>query len=784
MYDIPQVDAFEKGTSVDFNRQGQFARAGMTALVRQALVPTLAWADFTATFANGSFVLNVSDGFLYKEGAQHKTEAPTPINLVNDAPPSPGLKRIISIVAYALPAQPVAPENREFATQVTPASGNVPATYQQETRTTNTVNRQIARVARYAGDVAPQPTPPTLAADLCEVARVVLGQGGIESVTFVEANRITNLTGERARLDGVIEFVDGVGVRVDTIDKNLAALAARSAPVLSDATLRQILRTLSTVSQATKIKTGDLSFGIDYGLDLRASDNTYAGYQAAVEDGIRFPWVSSKETPLSLYTPGDPVTKVISGLLLPDFDEETRLNVEGMDGTLSISNQVNSTVTAVQVTIPRSAVRTGEPFTTCVNQQWWQEGSYDPVTQIFTRAGEAYQVQSITDVGFGRGHEWVRLYKVWTDTWTETRWDVITTQIGLNGAIRGQTFRVPDFGYLTSLELPFTTIDPAYGVTLLLCEATTSGTPNLNRVLERCDLAANAIVADAAGKVRTKFAFRPAFVKPGKLYAWVTVTRGNYALATVKGNKFAEGTSFLTTDNGGFFQGDPVIDFAFNANFARFKSPRVEVRLNDIDNTNGDVISALKFLYGSVIPDGTRIVHMAKKSGGDWQSVGEVTKASTQTPLPTLGVGPFSSTPLPVSVQHKLVFVGTTTLMPAVDLTQAWVTALKLGAARYHVSTVLNFGTSCNRAEVQVTVDGPFDPVNHSTLCKLLVGGTLVDPSATSFVDDASKPGQRTYTYAFTFTTATSARIVLPGALTSILSTFHVESRFFRAWLV
>jgi hypothetical protein len=781
MFDVVNIEPYQKATSVDLTRNGQLTRQAMTAQTRQMLLRSLGWADFTFTYANGGFVVNVSQGDLWKEGAQYRTLAETPVDLVGATPPSDGLFRIVQIVAFANPPKNDAPENREFAVVVTPATANSAAVYQTETRQTNTLNRQIATISKVQGDLAPQPTAPTVAADQCVVATVVLGRSGIVSVTPSSLTQVPNLGDVRDSVIFLDEFVQGQGKRIDTLDKNLAALGARIPQNLSDATIRQLLATVSSLTQQTKLKTGDLSFGIDYALDLSQTDNTYAGYAANVDDGIRFPWVSTKEIPMTLYTPGDPVSKVVSNLLLPAFTEESRLSVEGMDGSLSISNQVNTTLTAVQVSIPRTSVRYGPSFDVCVNSQFWQTGQYDPTTQIFSRGGETFQTSMVYNAaGLFAWH--YTFQQMFIDTWTDTRWDYLTTPIGLNGAIRAQTFRAPDFGYITSLDIPFVAVDNTYGVTVMLCETKNDGSPNMNRVLERSDLAANAIVGDSNGAVRTKFNFRPCFVKPGVLYAWVTVTRGNYSIATVKNNKFAEGTSFLTTDAGGYFQGDPTVDFAFTANFARFASPRVEVRLNDVDNANGDVISALKFLYGSILPDGTKIIHMARRSGGDWSVISEV--MSGQRPLSALAAGPFSTAPLPASVQQKVVFVGTTTVMPAIDLTQAWVTAMRLGTTRNHISLPINLGTNCNRCEVTVVVAGKFDPAQHTTACNLIVNGATVTPSSTTFTDDPLTPGRRTYVYGFTMPTTNTIRVQLPGTLTSNLVAYHVESRFQRSWLV
>jgi len=785
MFDTVEIGLNQKVTSRDINRIGTFARAAMTASVRHTIMPGLAFADFSFVYAG--FQLTVSEGFLYKDGGQYRAAAATVINLVGDTPPSDGLKRIVSVVGYTIPAKSDAVEQREFAVVVNPATNTAAAVYQTETRQATTVNRQSAQVARVLGDVAPQPTAPIVAADQCELARVVLTRAGIESVTIVEANRVPNLKGIQIRLNAVDAFVAGQGLRLDTLDKNLAALAAAAPTPTSEATLRQMTANLATLNEVTRAKVGDLAYGTEVGLDQRFTDNSVAGYAATVQDGIRFPWVAAKEAPLTLFTPGDNAARITANLLLPAFDEEARVTVEGMDGSLSISNQVNTVTTAVQRTISRSVVRTGEPFTVCNNGSFWQAGTYNAATEIFTREGETFTAQATgldygAPVGYPPGtHIEMRLQKQWTDYWSDTYWDQVTVQVGINGTIRGQTFKVPDFGYLTSIELPFTTKDAAFGVTLLLLE-TTVGAPALKRVVEKCDLAAADIVADAAGKVRTRFPFRPVYVDPGKLYAWATVTKGSYALATVKNNKFAEGTSFNSTDNGEFFAGDTDVDFAFTANFARFKAPRVELRMNDIDNVNGDVISALKMLYGSVVPSGCKIVHMARRSGGAWLPVAQLTP--DRTPPEEVVAGPFATLPLPVSVQHKIVLIGTTTLMPAIDLAQAWVTALKLGTTLNHFTPVLNLGTTCNRAEVLVTVDGPFVPANHTNGCKLVVNGVLVSPTATSVAIDPNKPGKRTITYAFTFADATSLRINVTGTIASMLSTYHVDNRFFRAWRV
>lgn len=783
MYDIVEAQLQQKATTVDFNRIGQLSRAGMTAMVRQMMVPGLAFADFN--FVVSGFQLTVSNGMVYKNGAQHTTLAPTPISFVGDTPPSAGLKRIVSIVAVPVAAHSDNIESREFAVVVTPATANAAAVYQTETRQTQTLNRQTLNIVRVLGDSAPQPTPPSIAADQCEIARVVLSQSGIDSVTPVEANRAPSLTALSGLVGDIQDFVDNQGKRIDTLDKNLAALAASIPIPVSEFTIRQLTSNVATLNEVTRVKIGDLSYGTDYALDKRWTDNSYIGYAATVQDGIRFPWVTSKEAPLSLYTPGDNGAKVVANLLLPAFTEEARVNVTGMDGSVSISNQVNTVTTAVQRTISRSSVSSGPPFTVCNNTAFWQSGNYDAANNLFTRAGETFTavptgVDFGAPVGYAPGsHIEFRLQQQWTDTWTETYWDQVTTTIGINGTIRAQTFRVPDFGYLTSIDLPFTTKDAAFGVTLLLLKASAGG-PNLKQVVEKCDLLATDIVADATGKTRTKFTFRPVFVDPGVIYSWATVTKGNYALATVKGNKFAQGTSFNSTDQGDFFVGDVDVDFAFTANFAKFNAPRVELRLNDVDNTNGDVISAVRFLYGSIIPAGCQIVHMMQRSGGTWTAVATLT--GDRTPPDAITAGPFSQLPLPASVQHKVVLVGTTTLMPAIDLTQAWVTALKLGNVMNHFTPVLNLGASCTRAEVQVTVDGPFDPVNHVNGCNLIVGGTTVAPTGKTTVIDPNKPGKRVFTYSFTYTASTSFRINLTGTINSLLSTYHVDNRFFRAW--
>ncbi|MEJ1937322.1 hypothetical protein WDZ92_44575, partial [Nostoc sp. NIES-2111] len=192
-------------------------------------------------------------------------------------------------------------------------------------------------------------------------------------------------------------------------------------------------------------------YGADQFLTDDESDDTAAGYDALIEEGVRFPWAGTALSALQLDNPiNGSVTMTADGLMVPNYTS--------IDALVVGAPVANETVQAIpladyqfashqliQRSISRTRIRYGVTRTVCTNSSFWSGGQYNSVTGIFTRNGETFEVRDANGnipnaVGRHAAHAWYRVRQFWTDSFEEIYRDYQPTLSTVQGVQIGQTF--------------------------------------------------------------------------------------------------------------------------------------------------------------------------------------------------------------------------------------------------------------------------------------------------------------------------------------------------------
>jgi len=257
----------------------------------------------------------------------------------------------------------------------------------------------------------------------------------------------------------------------------------------------------------------------------------------------------------------------------------------------------------------------------------------------------------------------------------------------------------------------------------------------------------------------------PVYVTKGRRYATVLITQGAHVVAYVQGNKYAQGQLFYSGDGGAWFMGDATRDLSMVVYYAQFRATRAEVQIEPFQLENG--IADIDIIAESFIPDGTQLVWQVQVNGV-WRSL-NTSDTNALTGLPAL---------LPA----RVVFVGTTDLMPCLTFGAAsTVTTSRCRTDFKHVSTArtMPVGVTVDDVEVRLRLEG-WNPARHTCDCKLLTGAGFATPLAASSYEDRPTEDPNAIERRFFFEPSPAIdayKIKIEGTTDNALVTFHVAER-------
>jgi hypothetical protein len=757
----------EKVTRDDFNNLGLFPEGSIDTIVRELLIPDIAFAGFQVV-QSGPAQITVGSGHLYNLGKVYfnDTEGGSVLSLLDRLPST--TQRIIAVTIFGSDTDTEL-QPRTFMTDV--------ETRAVQARAVSTEHWRWANIGLVSGAEGPDPQAPSVAADVAVVAYVTVSNAGIVSIQQLPAVR--SLRDEDNRLNEFDIWRLAIGTLIDTLRADLLALAARINGLASFVTVRQLAKDVATLKENAHIAKmrpalDYVSYGIDHFLTTDYTDLTHVDQLSKVLEGVRFPPAAGFDMQLGLLNPLDTTVINSSNVLLPAWDHVARVTNLGTDAEDSIAQYQYQTTNMTQKMMSRTVTRYGTPFTVCTNSAFWTTGTFDYQNWTFNRGGEVFNI--IADVttstyttpdGQIVPHGWVRLEQVWQDTIQTPYWDRVVTTYAISGSVIAETFVNSQDGWLSKIDLQFSRVAASGDVVMLITEAP-NGVPDPTKVIARTTaVLADLKVCPKDGEVRTSFLFNPTFLVKGR-YGILVITAGNHYVWTRKNTNDVAGTYFHSTD-GAYFQGDVTTDLAFEAFFCSFRSNMTTVQLNSLTLTGG--IAAIEINADSFIPAGAQMYYEVQVAGV-WHRLDNVDGGPD-----TVLIG------LPPLLPFRVVFIGTNSIQPALGVaSNSRVTTWRPGPNFVHISTILSRLPAAPTIQVDCRVEAWRGAPHHTFVAKLLHGATYATvrpPDVVSSEVAPDDPNALIYHFKFTGMGSLSTyRLRLEGTTDNVLATFHVAERF------
>lgn len=596
-----------------------------------------------------------------------------------------------------------------------------------------------------------KPQPPT---GYTLIAYVRLSPSGIQEI-IAGTNKLPNLFDTTQKYLQLERWTKLQEPRIASIVSDISGLSRELATKASVHHLIQLAIDMAKVKERLELPDDYVFYGADHFLDERESDTNQSEYSAYIDEGLRpSPEAMQVLGSLRILNPLDPNVKIFSnGTIMPKYEEMPRLQITNYVGQIQINTYQYQTVQTVLRTVQRQRLRYGENRTVCTNSAFWRSGQYDPATGIFRMNEETWEVDPQTRENAISNWGSVRFTRFWYDSYTESYWDTITQTHTINGSIIAQSFLVSYTGWLTSVELYFTSVSTEGNLTLLITEVT-RGQPDVSKAMTKIDLAPSALTT---GWTRIPLP-RPLFLEAGKRYAIVLITSASHRVGYSLGTEYTQGL-LLYSQDGQFFTEAAERDLMMRLNFARFTAPVVYCQLEPLQLSGG--IHDIDIIFEGITPDATELIFEYQLEG-IWHPISRDTAERLRT-APAL---------LPI----RVVFVGTIDLMPQINLNTSQVVVQRYGMQFTHFSTTRTLQTGSSNIIVRILVEN-YKPNKHTVSCNLIVGNNTVNPSSTTY--DVVSETARWIEYRFQLSSATTSyKIKLQGSTTDRFDHFHVAARY------
>jgi hypothetical protein len=523
----------------------------------------------------------------------------------------------------------------------------------------------------------------------------------------------------------------------------------------------RVLGRLAILEANSGIPSNAADSSADFFLNPATSDITNPISDCLVSEGVRFAHDGRNQTSIQLFNPIDPNVKVNNGMILPAYSSVIRQTTGTQVGRQLISAYQYQQVDMEERTISRSRIRWGSSFSVCTNSAFWQSGSYDPTTGIFTRGGETFHVEGTWWIN----HTFVRLTQFWEDHWTENYWEAVTNTYSIQGASVAESFYVGQDYWLEGISILFTALDNTNPCSLVLVECEDTGEPNVKKAFSHVTLSRTNLTVG-----KTKFTFpKPVFMEAGKRYAFQIITNGNHEIATSTGSSFAQGMYFGIT--GGYPVPDPSRHICAEFYACQFNSNTAHIDLQGLQLVGG--IVDIDILLGCVVPASSKMTFQVQ-SNGKWLALSAVTAGELN-----------ASGALPPLLPFRVVLTGTQECMPAIDTTQSWVEVSRPKKAWKHIWPANPRTPPAPSQSIRCMVRYEnFDPAHHTAGAQLVDGNNTAAPIAPSSMTDLTpEPGvlERTYVWN-TVAPLSSYKIITNSATDTPLIVFHIA--WLKEWVI
>ena len=809
--------------AADFINQQDWAQQALDHVVLDAIDSGKAYSGFALSKASAT-VVQVGTGRLYSAGQVFARNDVVPLDLFNDLPVA--TKRYFAIVAWGTTVdEDIQPRN--FLIDANTGMAEPQSVAMQKTRYCN--------INYVRGTEASDPQYPNVDATTLLLGFVLCDPTGILSVTQSTDNQLDNLAILSGRTT-VLEAWRGIlAGMVDTLRTDLANLA-RS--LLLYTPLTDYQRLLNIVSNlADRVLRCEVSIatitntffwnGTDFFLDESQTSKTTLdsiAYSAQINEGLRFAGGSVDSSgKLNLLNPNEPLILTADNMVLPNpSGSRVRYDCSFQDfpwieHRILATAVYNPSFVCHHLRPSRWRWRCGPHFLPSRdNTVWWQQGYRDPTNRILSFLSESWEIRNWDDTGdhdeddvHWPRHGSDRWKYYWRDWVHLPYWDRVFTDYNHSGNHMAQSFFNSQDGWLTGITIFMTnTTWGPLNVVISGCDPT--GRPDhdghtLRRIIldgptmQSCsqaaiyagDIIAEEVVTVAAhhGDVVYETIFKkvPVFVTPVRIPIPPTFLRAGQYYAFNFDSTFDH--KFCVTDRDDAFQvhqghiwhsdGQKLVawltgplSLRFLMHFATWSrwgdqaSPggqlRYEIGLQPLLLAGG--IGSIDVLGESIIPEATALTYEIQV-GGLWKSFA----GDPDNP---------SFTGSPTQLQFRMVFQGTTDLMPAVSManSQVTLTAAPLTTFHHYSTAITCASTSVIKVVLRLL---NFVEATMDIVCSLHTGGST---HKTFDVDDLGQilaDGSMVRTFTFNVTTVTTFQVELHGTVTSGIPFNVVERKVF-----
>ncbi|ARQ95336.1 hypothetical protein [Bradyrhizobium phage BDU-MI-1] len=744
---------YQEQVASDHNNLQDYVQSAMDNIVADGISAVRKYSGLMVT-KTGQVEVTLGAGRVYDGGQVFSRRSVLTQSLATYV--AAAAKRIVTVSAYGQEVETDV-ETRDYLTDVD--TGTV------EPRAVAMTRSRDAQLVFTAGAEAADPVPAAVPATHVVVAHIVLDTTQIVSISMVDENAVVSTDALDIRTDLLEAFRAIIEPRVTSLASDLADLANRVQSLGQRADIDKVVEDLARVKESLRYPADASGYGADFYLYDEDSDylnSALLGYDAKIEEGIRFADANATQFEIQLFSANDPNAANVGGYLLPKYTDVLKISTGAFTSELGIAQYGYQVHSLKQGYMSRTRLRYGGGLSVCTNGNYYNYPGEAPAnTALYDFHTASFTSTYIAERDpYNFAHYNTRTDTWWLDTWQEPFMYTVTTDLSITGAQVAQTFLVSNDMIATRLGFYITAKGANEDIHIALCEVT-AGMPDLEKVILKTTYAHAGIVNGW-----NTMPIQPTPLSKGKRYAFVFVSNANHKIGMTSGQAYLDGTFFYSTD-GIYYQGDLTKDMMIQVYGAKFASAQVAIEFAPINLDGG--FRTIDILTEQWVPGSCQLVYEMRPNGtGEWQPL-------IQDNAGILAVAP----PL---AQFRARFVGTSDMMPILHMTGSRVKVYRPKTAWKHVSnaqTVPALSNVAGNVVVTILLEG-FDPTPHTHSCNLRVGSTDVAP--TSVVTTLKEPTAKRYEKKYIFQAATgttSFRIVQQGTTNSPQSTFHVAQRVF-----
>jgi hypothetical protein len=741
---------YQEQVAADHNNLQDYVQQAMDNMARDAISAVRKYSGLDVT-KTGQVEVTIGAGRVYEAGASFSRRSVLTQSLATYV--AAAARRIVTVSAYGQEVETDV-ETRDYLTNVD--------TGQVEPRAVAMTRSRDAQLVFTAGAEAADPVPPAVPATHVVVANIVLDSTQIVSIDMQEQNAVVSTDALDIRTDMLETFRAIIEPRVSSLASDLADLAVRISTLGENSQIYRVMEDLARVKESLRYPPDASGFGADFYLDDGDSDkNNVAllGYDAKIEEGIRFNDANANEFEIQLFSANDPNASNVGGYLMPKFDSELKIQTGAFTSEIGIAQYGYQVHSMKQGFMSRSRMRYGGGLTVCTNgNNYNTPGEVTDLTNLYGLQSESFTATTVSHDPLNWWHYGERTDTWWFDTWQEPFMYEVTTDLSITGAQVAQTFLVSNDIIATQVGFYITAKGANEDIHIALAEVT-AGQPDLNKVVMKTTYTQQNIFTGWNTAV-----IQPTFLQKGKRYAFVFISNANHKIGMTSGQQYLDGTFFYSTD-GIYYQGDLTKDMMLRVYGAKFASSQVAIEFAPINLDGG--FRTVDILAEMWAPASTELIFEMRPNGtGEW-------KPLMKDSADFLAVAP----PL---AQFRARFIGTRDMMPILHLTKSRVKITRPKTAWKHVSiqeTCPALTNVAGNVTVKILLEG-FDPTPHTHTCNLRIAGADVLPATTvtKLVDAAAKRYEKTMTFNAAAGT-TNFRVVQTGTTNSPQVTYHVSQR-------